>query len=124
MQTAINIGTTILSALLGRKKLNVTTLGKAGTAARSAGRAAEQSQDVARAQQDVEAFQEKIEALENQLSDEVAAIERRLNADSLPFESVILKPRKTDIDVRLVTLAWAPYRAASSPTAADSRLYS
>ena len=43
MQTAISVGTSILGALLGRKKISATNAGRIGTAARSAGRIGSES---------------------------------------------------------------------------------
>jgi hypothetical protein len=73
-QTAISVGATILTSILGNKKLNYTTLGRATTAARGAGRAMEQSGDVKRAEENAAAAQAEIDALNDELQREVAAL--------------------------------------------------
>ena len=66
-QTAISIGATILSSLLGNKRVNSTTIGRATTAARGAGRAMQQEGDVKRAREDAAAAQADIDALNAEL---------------------------------------------------------
>src|SRR6266850_3940884 len=46
VQTAISLGATVLTALLGRKRISYTSVGRATTAARGAQRAMQQGQDV------------------------------------------------------------------------------
>jgi hypothetical protein len=98
VQTAISVGATVLGALMGRKALSATTLGRATTAARGAGRAMEQQQDVARAKEDVAAAQRDLESLN-------AEIEQRVTG----MDSLALRPTKSNIDVAAVFLVWAPY---------------
>ncbi|HKZ73596.1 MAG TPA: hypothetical protein VJ011_05990, partial [Steroidobacteraceae bacterium] len=45
-----------------------------------------------------------------QLDADVAAIERRLDAESCELRRVQVSPRKSDIVVGEVALAWAPWR--------------
>ena len=73
-QTAISVGATILTSILGNKKLNYTTLGRATTAARGAGRVIQQSGDVKRAEENVAAAQAEIDALNDELQKEIAAL--------------------------------------------------
>jgi len=98
LQTAVSIGATVLGALLGRKSISATTLGRATTAARGVGRSVEQQQDVGRAKEDVVAAQADLVALNAQLEERTAAL-----------DVVAIRPTKSNIDVRLVSLAWAPY---------------
>ncbi len=109
MNTAISFGTTLLSAFLGRKKLSLGTLGRATTAARGVSRTAKESQDVGRAQADLEVLEEKLAALNEELEDEVGKLEDRFDPMSEELQTVSLRPRRADVEVRLVALAWAPY---------------
>jgi hypothetical protein len=109
LQTAISFGTTLLGALVGRKAVSVSTLGRATTAARGVGRTLKESQDIGRAQDTVEAAQQQLEQLNEQLRAESEALERRVEAGSAAFEAHSCKPKKTNITVKLVALAWAPY---------------
>ncbi len=98
MQTAISVGATVLGALMGRKGLGATGIGRATTAARGVGRALDQRQDVGRAKEDLVAAQAELDALNGEVEQKVAGI-----------GSVGIRPKKSDIDVQLVALAWAPY---------------
>ncbi|MEM7317276.1 MAG: ATP-binding protein, partial [Planctomycetota bacterium] len=109
MQTAISFGATVLSAVLGRKTFSSTTVGRAASAARGIGRSAKQADDVRRAQADVDSYQQKLEDLVSELESEIEEIEDKYDADSLELDELLLKPRKTDIDIRHVALAWVPF---------------
>ena len=56
MGAAVSIGATIFGALLGRKAVSASTLGRATTAARGMGRVGKESQDVTRATENVTAL--------------------------------------------------------------------
>jgi hypothetical protein len=107
VQAVISIGATILGAVLGRKTVSVGNIGRATTAARGAGRVLKEREDVARAQETVAAVQQALAALEAELQDEVSALEARGEPDRL--EPVAVRPKKTDVRVRLCALAWTPY---------------
>lgn len=107
VQAAISLGATILGAVLGRKTVSVGNIGRATTAARGAGRVLKEREDVARAQETVAAVQQALADLEAELQVELAALEARGEPERL--ESVPLRPKKTDVRVRLCALAWTPY---------------
>jgi hypothetical protein len=109
MQTAISFGTTLLSSFLGRKSLSLTTLGRATTAARGVGRSMKESEDVGRAQETVEAVNQMAANLDAEFKTEKDALENSFDAQTEPLETVTLKPTKTNIAVKVFSLAWAPY---------------
>jgi hypothetical protein len=108
IQTAISVGATILGAFLGRKSINVGTIGRATTAARGAGRVLKETQDVGRAKETVAAVDEAIAALDAQFKAEADALGARTDPLTEPLETIALKPTRQNITVRLVALAWAP----------------
>jgi hypothetical protein len=108
MQTAISFGATLLSAVMGRSPLTSTTIGKATTAARGVGRATQQARDVDRAREKLEAYQQQLEDLEAEFQRAGEDVRAQLDPTTELLDTVTLKPRKTDIDVRLVALAWTP----------------
>jgi hypothetical protein len=110
VQTAISFGATLLSSFLGRKRTSLTTLGRATTAARGVSRSMKESQDVGRAQDNVAAVTQTIADLEAEFQAETAALEQSFDPQTEALEKVSLKPTKANIAVKLVTLAWAPYR--------------
>jgi Helicase HerA, central domain len=107
VQAAISIGATILGGLLGRKTISVTNIGRATTAARDAGRVLKERGDVTRAQESVAAVQQDLGALEAELQAEITALDARAEPERL--EPVAIRPKKTDVRVRLCALAWMPY---------------
>ncbi|HEU4435510.1 MAG TPA: hypothetical protein VFR51_19140, partial [Pyrinomonadaceae bacterium] len=108
-QTAISFGATLLGSLLGRKRASIGTLGRATTAARGVSRSMKEAEDVDRAQDNVAAVAQKLADLEAEFKAEAADIERSFDPLTEELGKVSLKPKKINIDVKLVALAWAPY---------------
>ena len=108
IQTAISVGATVLGALFGRKAISSSTIGRATTAARSAGRTAKQAGDVGRANETVEAVQQQIRDLDAQLQEELSSAQAATDPASEKLETVTLRPKKSDVTVRKVTLVWIP----------------
>jgi hypothetical protein len=106
MSTALSVGTSILGALLGRKKLSVTNVGRIGTAARSAGRIGRESDDVTRAQESLEVVQQRRTDLENEFAQETGRLQGEFDVAGVTIEKLAIKPRKSDIDVKEIALMW------------------
>ena len=109
LQTAISVGVTLLDAFMGRKAIRRTTLGRATTAARGAGRILKEGQDVGRAEENVQALQQQLAQLEAQVARESEALKTAVDPLSEELEALEVKPKKTDISVRVLSLGWAPY---------------
>jgi hypothetical protein len=109
MQTAISFGTTLLSSFLGRKSLSLTTLGRATTAARGVGRSMKEAEDVGRAQESVEAINKMAADLAEEFKAETEALDKSFDSQTESLETITLKPTKTNIGVKILSLAWAPY---------------
>jgi hypothetical protein len=109
MQTAISLGTTILGAFVGRKTLGTSTLGRATTAARDVSRSMKEGQDVAQAADTVEAVQKMIADLDAELQAQATALEAKMDPQTETLESIVVKPKKTNISPQLLALAWAPF---------------
>ncbi len=116
MQTAISIGATLLGAVVGRKVISTTTLGRATTAARGVGRTAREREDIARAEDSLEALQGRLADLEAEFQAETDALEAKFDPTAEDLESIELKPTKTNISVDTLVLAWVPEeQPAASP---------
>jgi hypothetical protein len=107
MQTAVSMGATLLGALLGRKAVNMGTIGRATTAARGVGRTMKEASDVKRAAESVESVKAAVAALEGQLAGDIAAVAARLDQDGA-LEKVPLAPKRGQVEVQFVALAWSP----------------
>jgi phage host-nuclease inhibitor protein Gam len=111
MDALASIGTGVLGALFGRRKMTTA----AGSVLRGATRATRNAGDVGRAEETVQALEAQLQDLETQLNDEIAAVQQRLDGSSEPLEVLALKPKKANVQVRLLTLAWAPYGQDGKP---------
>jgi len=120
IQTAISLGTTLLGALLGRKAVSRSTLGSATTTVRGAGRAMKEQQDIGRASESVEALQGYLSETETELQGEIQAIESKASVQNETLETISIKPKKTNISVQLLALAWAPFWQDESGNAAPA----
>lgn len=109
VQTAISLGTTLLGAFVGRKAISYSTLGRATTAARGASRTMKEEQDVRRAQENLAQLQKQMAELEQQLAREIEEMQARSDPMTEQLEVFVLRPRKTDVEVHLAALAWAPH---------------
>jgi hypothetical protein len=104
VETAVSWGTSILRAFLGRKLASVTNVRRAETAARRTSRAARQRGDVQAAEKQLEVQLEKRARLEDEFEEQLA----QLKADHPDpvIEAYPVRPRKRDITVEKVLLAW------------------
>ncbi len=108
MQTAISVGATFLGALFGRKRVGMGTIGRATTAARGFSRQQKERGDVERARQDVGAARAKLKRLQEEFEEKVADLSRLPNPEDLPVASIVVRPRKGDIEVSDPFLLWQP----------------
>jgi hypothetical protein len=94
----------------GRKR----SMSSIGTAARGAGRTFQEQQDVSRAGETVAVLQKQLADLNAELEKEVDNLQDRFDPEAGELEVLGLKPRKTDVEVRSLTLAWAPKRGGEA----------
>jgi hypothetical protein len=113
-QAAISLGATILSAFTGRKATSASTLGKAATTVRGVSRTMTASQDIGRAGESVEALQAQAKALQAEFDQETADLESKLDALAENLDTIIIKPKKTDITVQLLSFTWIPFSQDST----------
>jgi hypothetical protein len=108
--TVMSAGTAVLGALFGRKTFSSANLGRASSAMRGAGRAFQERQDVSRAEENLETLKKQLADLDAELQAEIGRLEERLDPEKEELEVLALKPRRKDVEVRFLTLAWAPKR--------------
>jgi len=105
-QSLVRLGTSVLGAFLGRKTLSKTNLGKLTTTADSFGRASKHRDDVDRAEAEVEDLRAELAALEAELEAELDGLRAAWSPETLSFEPLEIAPRKSDIGVKRIALAW------------------
>ena len=101
----LNVGTSILGSLFGRRKASTSV----GRAIKDASRVGREHGDVKRAAEDVAALQQREAELAEQFQADVAAMQTQFDAQSVPIDAVAIAPRKSDLDVREVALLWTPW---------------
>ena len=106
IHTALSVGTSLLGALFGRKKISVTNVGRIGTAARSAGRIGREGNDVARAEESLEVFRQRHTGLANEFDQETSRLQTQFDPAGVTIEHESIRPRKSDIEVKEVALVW------------------
>lgn len=104
MQAGISVLGGVMKSLFGRKA-GFGARGAAGSV-RRATRAYKQHQDVANAEERVEEIEQDMEELREETEREVAEVTASFDPSVLELEREVLKPRRTDVDVREVGLLW------------------
>jgi flagellar motility protein MotE (MotC chaperone) len=107
LSTALSVGGSLLGALFGGGRRG-SAIGKASSAARGVSRVSKERADVAHAEADASAVREQIAALEAELAAEVARLESEFDPATVAIETVTVKPRKADLAVEDMALAWVP----------------
>jgi hypothetical protein len=107
LQAVVSIGATLVGALLGRKAISASTLGRATTAARGVSRTMKEASDVQRATESVEAVQKQMQDLDEQLRQETQSIVADFERPPA-LEQVTLLPKRGQVSVQLVALGWDP----------------
>jgi hypothetical protein len=110
VSSALSFGAAILGGLLGGRKIaSAGNVGRAATAARSATRAMSEGSDVDRAREDLESAQQQLGQLEEQIKLETDAIAAKFDPSNEALSKLTLRPKKTDIRIDAVVLAWTPH---------------
>ena len=110
MEGFLNIGTSILGALLGNKLTSKTNVAKAATAVKSFGKVTSKQGDVMRAEETLEELISAKNELEAQAKEEIEALADQYSPENLALEAVDIPLRKSDTKVKLIALAWVPWQ--------------
>jgi hypothetical protein len=108
MQAGVSVAATILGALLGRKAVSVSTLGRATTAARGMSRVGRESADVARAETAVTTLRNQRDALAAEAEQAMQTVAADFVKGNETFETVLVKPQRGGVTAQLVALVWIP----------------
>jgi hypothetical protein len=109
INTAISIGTTLLGAFLGRKTFSSSNASRAGSAISRASKTYKEKMDVNQVQDDIKNLNVQIEELNNQLNNDVQNISANYDPDKIRLEEIIIRPAKSGINVKSLSLAWFPH---------------
>jgi hypothetical protein len=110
LDTVISIGTSVLGAIFGGRSAATT---RAGSAARSAGRVFSERGDVARAGESLESLTAEREELLKRIEQDAAELTAALDPAGIALERLRVAPRKPDIAIGRIAIAWEPWRNAA-----------
>ncbi len=104
----IAMGNSVLGALLGKKTMSKTNVSKAATAAKAATRAVQQRGDASQAYLSLDTLRQQYTELQTKFQQEIETVDTALRPEILAIEPYPIRPRKTDITIERVALAWLP----------------
>jgi nitroreductase len=108
LDTAISFGTALLGAMLGRKRLSVTSATRIGAAAKKAGGLRRESGDVDRAKENVARIQEQIAELESAFEADARELDAAYDAQLETLKETSIAPKSADIAVSVFGIGWLP----------------
>jgi len=111
-ETALDLGSTVLGALFGRRVLSAGNARRAAGTLKSAGRAAREGGDLKRAQEQLHELRARLQGLDEEVAAEVERTRAQLEEQAGTLEPLTVAPRKGDITVSLLTLVWSPWAVA------------
>ncbi len=114
LDSVLSVGTSIMGALLGRKKVSVTNTRRASSSVKSINRAANQRSNVAKARDDLEGLQKQFKVLDVDFNRDVEELTDKLNVEKLELNELSVRPKKTEITIREFALVWTPWRLTST----------
>ena len=106
---AVSLGASLLGAVFGRMVLSAGNIGRAASAARAADRVDREAADVASAVDNLRELQERGAALEAECVAELEALAGQYDPAAISLETIAVAPRKSDIAVGLLAIAWVPW---------------
>ncbi len=97
----IQTGIAVLGALFGRP-----TPTKIGRAVSKGGRILKERDQMSRAQQRLAQLQDDLDAMEEAFESHIDTLSEKYDVERCTIESFFIKPKKSDIDIRICALVW------------------
>ncbi|MEA1914256.1 MAG: DUF87 domain-containing protein [Campylobacterota bacterium] len=104
--TVIGIGMTVLGALFGRKAFSSSTISKGASALKKGKSVLKERNDVKNTESLIADLQEDVEQLGLDLEEQIEKVEQNFQIDNFKIESVMIKPRRSDISIHDSALLW------------------
>lgn len=111
---AISFGASVVGAILGRKMASRTNVGRAAASARAASRAAKQQGDVGRVEGELGELQSQLLELDAKYQHELEELRSSIAPEALSLLALPVQPKKSEITVSRLVLAWTPWYADSA----------
>ncbi len=111
MESILDVGTSIMGALLGRKSTRRTS-----SSARSFGQASEQKADVNIAENKLDDLQNQYQDLDQEFNKAMEEVAQKACIEKMTFETINIPPKKTDLTVEEFFVVWVPWFAEKGGT--------
>ncbi len=105
-QEMLSVGDSLLSIFGGRRRKLTTALSSASQKRQMTARA---KQEIEESQQAIQTLNEQIAQIELEIEDASKQVTATWEAATQQIETYPVRPRKTDVNVQRVALAWTPY---------------
>jgi len=66
------------------------------------------SADIDKAQKDIVSLDKEMESLENELKAQIEIVKQKREKEISEVKEVVIQPKKSDIEIKMVSLAWIP----------------
>lgn len=109
LDSYVSIGSAILGAFMGRKRLSASSTSRISTAIKRAGRVGKQGEDIRHAKEVISEIQTSLEELNTQFKEEISKLDLAFDAQLDKLDPVLVKATYANIHIHLVGLAWLPY---------------
>lgn len=106
--TFINMLTTILGALFG-KKITKSTINQAGSSLKKVGKWSKDSQNIQSYEEELKSLNRELQSLENTRNQEINALPQFNHSQELKFAEIYIRPKKTDMLVLKISILWWPF---------------
>ena len=104
--TLIGVGMTLVSAFFGKKTLSASTISKGASTLSKGKDVLKERTDVANAQLLLSDVEEEMQTLEQRLKEEIEEITKELDIKNYSSQSLIIKPKRSDIVITDFALLW------------------
>ena len=106
LETALSFGASLLGAFLGGKSLEKAAVSSVGKTVRGIDSARREGTKEDQAKADLADYQAQLKDLQDQLNAEIQQVQAATDPQTEELLDVVIRPKKTNISVRLVGLAW------------------
>ena len=108
LDSILTVGTSIMGALLGRKRISSANAGRASSSMKSIKRYSDESKDLSEANDSLEDAQKTLRDLESEFNREHSELANKLQVEQLTYSEVEIPPRKGDMAVEEIRVVWLP----------------
>ena len=105
-ETALSFGASLLGAFLGGKSLEKAAVSSVGKTVRGIDSARREGTKEDQAKADLADYQGQLKDLQDQLNAEIQQVQAAADPQTGELADIVIRPKKTNISVRLVGLAW------------------